>query len=736
MDDRPIAGYRKRWLQKAQNDSAPAPTSAIQISSSDEDVAVISSPQPAERLCSVESAKLECDHVQGLVLEEDTTPPKRQRIRFFDFDEEPQGIQQNVGSPLNQPASSAASLDLLRVTDTHQFKYPWERGPLAKIFDTGCKHPALKLPGLMPGGRNLLNVDINLSGTHGVGVELNMKSPQVGKCIFKDVIKASASSHEVQERDAKRLAAIDKWVELLAIDLNCSAVGVRALEEHGDSWILDCLKEIVDASFGVKSPGTLMKRHYSIKSFAEWCTTRNQDWLPLSEKNAWLYVRNLREVEAPATKAVSFIEACRFVHHVLGVHGAGEIECSLRVRGLASQLHLGKAPWKPADLLTVSEVAILHQLLGDSNRNIGDRVFAGHFLHLLYSRSRWSDLCFVRDWEIDDQCKYLEVKTNNHKGAKSSDLKTRLLPIVAPCVGATGQNWAVLYEKVRGSGGLPNPQKIAGPLLTAPYDDTGLAWSERVVTSQEGSDMLRKLLNAPKTKDRRVSSHSLKATSLSWCSKVGLDNETRSVLGRHASSVKDPLALYSRDLILPSLRSFDFVLNSIKNKSFQPDLSRSGMVTPVPRQPEETAAPFTPGLPRIPAMQKFVEEPQFDAVSLTDHEPSMENDIGEKSRFEHAPSETADLDNEVGSFVTDESSESSSEAQTSGSEERQLIDPPACLETASADLTFHYINEKTLVVHVPKTREILRCGRKISLNMRSSFEKNGIKCSGCFTENS
>ena len=178
------------------------------------------------------------------------------------------------------------------------------------------------------------------------------------------------------------------------------------------------------------------------------------------------------------------------------------------------------------------------------------------------------------------------------------------------------------------------------------------------------------------------------------------------------------------------------LLNSIKNKSFQPDLSRSGMVTPVPRQPEETAAPFTPGLPRIPAMQKFVEEPQFDAVSPTDHEPSMENDIGEKSRFEHAPSETADLDNEVGSFVTDESSESSSEAQTSGSEERQLTDPPACLETDSADLTFYYINEKTLVVHVPKTREIHRCGRKISLNMRSSFEKNGIKCSGCFTENS
>ena len=43
----------------------------------------------------------------------------------------------------------------------------------------------------------------------------------------------------------------------------------------------------------------------------------------------------------------------------------------------------------------------IHQFLEDEVKDIIDRVFVGHLLHLLYVRGRWSDLAAVQNGEID-----------------------------------------------------------------------------------------------------------------------------------------------------------------------------------------------------------------------------------------------------------------------------------------------------------------------------------------------
>ena len=107
----------------------------------------------------------------------------------------------------------------------------------------------------------------------------------------------------------------------------------------------------------------------------------------------------------------------------------------------------------------------------------------------------------------------------------------------------------------------------------------------------EGSAFLRKVLKAPKTAQRRLSTHSMKSTLMSWTSKFGLPDNGRSVLARHVSSVTSATAVYSRDMLSPVLRQLDVMLMAIRSGAFCPDRLRSGMMTPAATA---MAAPMTP----------------------------------------------------------------------------------------------------------------------------------------------
>ena len=199
------------------------------------------------------------------------------------------------------------------------------------------------------------------------------------------------------------------------------------------------------------------------------------------------------------------------------------------------QMRASKKPWRPADLLRVDEVLLLHRVLGDESEPLGDRLMCGHCLHLLYSRSRWSDLCQVSNVFIDEDCKSFELSTRAHKGARSAEMKARLLPIVCPCKGINDQNWACLYMELRERVGLELPLDGYGPMLPAPANDFATSWYKRALTSEEGADFMRAIPKAPKTAERRISTHSFKSILISWTAKYGLPDTSRAVLARHLS---------------------------------------------------------------------------------------------------------------------------------------------------------------------------------------------------------
>lgn len=333
--------------------------------------------------------------------------------------------------------------------------------------------------------------------------------------------------------------AIRQWWDLLRLNMSMSDPGRVAVAEHGLADIFRYGIDLLDSIFGLKSPN-MLKRLCAIKIYNQWMMRNfTETWIPLQEFRVWSYVKELRETKAPASRAVSLLESIRFCHHALHVNGASEVLDSLRVKGLAAQLFASKRPWKPSDALTVNEVEFPHHCSMDVSKSIVDRIFIGHLLHMLYARARFSDLLAVTDMFLDSENAFLELSATLHKGARTINAKSKLLPIVAPAQGVAGECWAKAYVDLRKQAGLKNPSDGRGYANAASSQKRGVqGWEERCVTSQEMNRFLRKLFedSGRPIAGRKITTHSMKATGLSWCAKMGVNQEhIRAILARHAN---------------------------------------------------------------------------------------------------------------------------------------------------------------------------------------------------------
>ena len=77
--------------------------------------------------------------------------------------------------------------------------------------------------------------------------------------------------------------------------------------------------------------------------------------------------------------------------------------------------------------------------------------------------------------------------------------------------------------------------------------------------------------------DRRVSSHSLKCTMLSYAAKRGISVPDRLMLGYHSSNMHMAM-VYSRDGAAASLLLLERLIDEIVKGTFKPDSTRSGRI--------------------------------------------------------------------------------------------------------------------------------------------------------------
>ena len=467
---------------------------------------------------------------------------------------------------------------------------PWEKGVFKSIF---------KKPG---SNRNDLFVQPKQWVDHCAEsavesledlAKANDSRPQLVGAFFEHALTSGSDQSFFQQRQNLLESAVEKWfciirVNMLASSVGHDIIGLGNMEEQKQGAF-----RIIEAVIGIRSRTTAITRANALLKFIRWrAETSENDGKDFIEQEAWQYLSELREKSAAPTRGTSFLSACAYALHVFGFSGLAPICESRRLKGIADLMHAEKAPLKQALVLTVSQVRWLHDKLQDESCNTVDRAVVAYLLVALYGRCRHSDLQNVEEVALDfgDEGGYMEVSTRTHKTARTAAQKSRLLPIVLPAMGITGSEWISDAKAAFEEYGLMFEGRIGGPFFRPP-GTSGNAHCRRGLTSQEVTRFLRLMLEDEHSGhgDLRVSSHSLKATLLSWASKSGMSAADRAILGRHSSAYLESSAVYARDLAFGAVHRLQEVLRKIHCGEFLPDAPRSGYLPTAPQSLEVTA---------------------------------------------------------------------------------------------------------------------------------------------------
>jgi hypothetical protein len=379
--------------------------------------------------------------------------------------------------------------------------------------------------------------------------------------------------------DALRTRALVRWRLILELDLESSQLS-RTLKSMAEDLSNETnISRVLADAFASKSTSTLFKRASSIGHYLEWAKAQRVERpLLFAETHLYSYVSYLRSSNYKPTKAEAFKEAVAFCVHVLGMDNS--VACfSNRFKGACHLQYISKSPLKQAPPLTVEQVRRLERLAMAAPR-LEDRIIAGQFCFCVYASCRFSDSIYATDYKLTrasnssgETVILIDAGTLRHKTATTRERATTFLPLLANGIGIEG-DWATPWLKAREDMGLsPSHTPFLPAFLTSGR------WSDRRMTTGEASSMLNDMLTdyvSPEGNSvSKPSTHSCKATVLSWLSKDGAKLELRRIAGHHMDPGSKSVLTYSRDALLSVMIRVAKIVNKIKGGTFVPDEERA-----------------------------------------------------------------------------------------------------------------------------------------------------------------
>ena len=221
-------------------------------------------------------------------------------------------------------------------------------------------------------------------------------------------------------------------------------------------------------------------------------------------------------------------------------------------------------------------VAALEAYVYGEAYELEDRETAGFVLYVAMARFRAGDAARITQepsldcGEQDDG--YAESEAHRGKTIRGRKRLRLSLPSVAFSKGVL-LPWAGTWLEVRKKLGLD--AATDGALRMARGAGGHLVARVPATTTEIGSDIRRILRHCGNADLEGITSHSCKATLLSWAAKAGMKLEDRRLLGGHAKpGQKSPLEK-SRDALAGPLERMRHVLGEIRTGSFRLDQQRA-----------------------------------------------------------------------------------------------------------------------------------------------------------------
>ena len=453
-------------------------------------------------------------------------------------------------------------------------KFPWETGVMGEIFfenSDAAGVPSLPAEYL---GFQLDQHAETPAASSSTAVRL-LSGRDLELPFYSFAIRVKPDKDLFAELEAIWAKAILKWSQVFEVlgfpgqlgDAVDAELHFSATEDQGT---------VLRDALGVKSPRTALKRAQTLLQYLRWVQSQFTDWDPWSRARCLGYLSKTDEQVPAPSRGTSFLEALRFAHHVMQIPIPDALLLDPQLKGRAQRLALSKLEYNPARPLRAAEVATLERLMLDE-LNMIDKYMLGAVLFAIFSRSRWSDLQHIhRFWvdrsEFDGQIfGFIETETAHHKTATSLKKKMRFMPIVCPILGITSTDWTEQWFGTFAELQVDMASCPFGPICRAPGLDGVLG--VRSCTSDEISSFINRVLNTGDSE--KLTSHSLKHTTLSWSSSYGIDEPARTLLGHHTLEGTQSMAVYSRDMLTRPLQLYCSMLKNIREDHFRPDESRT-----------------------------------------------------------------------------------------------------------------------------------------------------------------
>ena len=393
-------------------------------------------------------------------------------------------------------------------------------------------------------------------------------------CNYMDVVTFKPDIPWPEQRESDLQRGINLWIAVTSRwNLSCTFME-RLSEMEGEREVFDMFAHI----FSGRAPVTIRKRGHAVLRVCDYLEKSGSELFPMKELTLYRFLCGEKTAGAPASRLMGILQAMAFCRHVLDMQELQPVLDSKRCAGVSKEVNPKER--RQASPLTVKELLKLHSIV-DEGEDLWDSIFAGAALLCCYCRGRWGDLMrsestFIDKDESGTPC-FVETRTGRHKTMCAQMHRHQFLPMVAPVKGVHGADWATPWMEKRKQKGLEFPP--TGIVMPAP-DRHGDA-TERPLESGECGKWLRRLLqidsSADGCSDRRISSHSLKCTFLSFAAKRGLAVPERLMLGYHSSQMHMAM-VYSRDGAASSLLLLEKLIDEIHKGLFRPDSTRSGRV--------------------------------------------------------------------------------------------------------------------------------------------------------------
>lgn len=343
----------------------------------------------------------------------------------------------------------------------------WEQGFWGEIFGNsgsssvssltttlGLHRPAMVFGSL--GEEDLITTDDAIAVQH----------KRLKHATYMDVVAKCSIKSWQEQRDSTWETAIRRWhSSIMSWSGDDAIIGLI----QGKSDFKAQCQIVVDVLYN-KAPSTLLKRCNSIGRLVNDLHKQGLNF-PCTEEELYGHLTRQREAGAPPSRLKSLLEAITFVRHIFGVTTLEDCVKSRRCMGVATPKELEITRQAPP--LRVEHLKALHHVM-ENEEDPWNIAFTGMVLFCVYGRARWGDAQHSTrvEWDMDSEgnlC-FVECATAVHKTCRALNMKHSFLPLTAPGLGISANNWATSWRRARLELGIEDLSEY--PLMPAP-DELG-----------------------------------------------------------------------------------------------------------------------------------------------------------------------------------------------------------------------------------------------------------------------